>query len=193
MLHWSYYESGLWFVFFAFVFVIMSPLLLEGHIAFIHSVPLVVNTSWFFPHSWLITGVCNWCQTTVPLVEQELLTLPEHLRPPTSTPGSHGAHVAPSLVFYVIFYRSLFAFLSFFLLTIVMSVLRFTDSDYAFGIFNLFLCLNREFVIIINHKIIWRLWRKQFQSICVCALKFQQNWSRNYFCIMFGKLVALYV
>jgi hypothetical protein len=51
-------------------------------------------------------------------VEQELLTLPEHL---SSSPV-----VCPFVLF---------------LLVIVLSVLlRFTDSDYLFGIFKLFLC-----------------------------------------------------
>jgi hypothetical protein len=44
-------------------------------------VPLVVSTSRSFPHAWLITGfVTRLIQ--VSLVEQELLTLPEHLRSP---------------------------------------------------------------------------------------------------------------
>ena len=42
-------------------------------------VPLVVSTSRFFPHSWLITGFVTRITRRVPLVEQELLTLPEHL------------------------------------------------------------------------------------------------------------------
>ena len=45
-------------------------------------VPLVVNTSRFFPHSRLITGFVTRLTRRVPLVEQELLTLPEHLSPP---------------------------------------------------------------------------------------------------------------
>ena len=40
-------------------------------------VPLVVNTSRSFPHSWHITGFVTRL-THVPLVEQELLALPEH-------------------------------------------------------------------------------------------------------------------
>jgi hypothetical protein len=43
--------------------------------------------------------------------------------------------VARSLVFCVVFCRSLFVR---FLLTIVLSFPRFTDSDYKFGIFKLF-------------------------------------------------------
>jgi len=42
-------------------------------------VPLVVNTSRSFPHSWLITGFVTRLTRRVPLVEQEMLTLPEHL------------------------------------------------------------------------------------------------------------------
>ena len=42
-------------------------------------VRLVVNTSWSFPHSWLITGFVTRLTRPVLLVEQELLTLPEHL------------------------------------------------------------------------------------------------------------------
>jgi len=45
-------------------------------------VPLVVNTSGSFPHSWLITGFVTRLTRRVPLVEQELLTLPEHLSSP---------------------------------------------------------------------------------------------------------------
>ena len=47
-----------------------------------------------------------------------------------------GVRVTRSLVFCVMIYWSLFLLLSFFLLSIVLSVLlRFTDSDYPFGIF----------------------------------------------------------
>ena len=60
----------------------------------------------------------------MPLVEQEWLTLPKHL---TSPPVFSGVCVAQSLVFCVVFCRSLFVL---FLLTIVFSVLQFTDSDY---------------------------------------------------------------
>ena len=45
-------------------------------------VPLVVNTSRSFPHSRLITGFVTRLTRRVPLVEQELLTLPEHLSSP---------------------------------------------------------------------------------------------------------------
>jgi hypothetical protein len=45
-------------------------------------VPLVINTSRSFPHSRLITGFVTRLTRRVPLVEQELLTLPEHLSSP---------------------------------------------------------------------------------------------------------------
>jgi hypothetical protein len=45
-------------------------------------VPLVVNTSWPFPHSWLITGFVSKLTRRVSLVAQELLTLPKHLFSP---------------------------------------------------------------------------------------------------------------
>jgi len=70
-------------------------------------------------------------------MEQELPILQGNLR---SFQVFSGFRVARSLVFCVVFYRSLLALLSFFLLVIVPSVfLRFTDSDYPFGIFKLFL------------------------------------------------------
>jgi len=37
-----------------------------------------VNSPRSFPHSWLITGFVTRLTRRVPLVEQELLTLPEH-------------------------------------------------------------------------------------------------------------------
>ena len=75
-------------------------------------------------HSWLITGFVTRATWQMPLVEQEWLNLPEHL---TSPPVFSGVCVPQSLVFCVVFCRSLFVL---FLLTIVFSVLRFTDSDY---------------------------------------------------------------
>jgi hypothetical protein len=69
----------------------------------------------------------------VPLVEKELLTLPEHL---SSSPSFSGVRATRSLLLCVVFCSSLFVLSYFFLLTIVLSVvLRFTDSDYLFGIF----------------------------------------------------------
>ena len=67
------------------------------------------------------------------LVEQELLTIPEHL---DSSQVISRVRVTPSLVFWVVF------MCSFFLSDIVLLVLRFKASDYLFGIFWLLLwCL----------------------------------------------------
>jgi hypothetical protein len=59
-------------------------------------VPFVVNASWSFPHSWRITGFVR----RVPLVDQELLTLPEHL---SSPPAFSAVRVTRSLVLCVWF------------------------------------------------------------------------------------------
>ena len=67
----------------------------------------------------------------MPHVEQELLTLPEHL---ISTTVFSVVRVAQSVVFCGMFCRSFFV-----LLAIVLSVLLwFTTSDYPFGTFNHF-------------------------------------------------------
>jgi hypothetical protein len=69
-------------------------------------------------------------------MDQERLTLSGH---PSSPPVFIGLRVAQSLVFCVMFCRSLFVLLSFFFLAIVLSVLlRFMASDYTFDIFTLF-------------------------------------------------------
>ena len=70
----------------------------------------------------------------VPLVEQELFTIPVHL---SSPPVFSGVPVTRSLVLCVCFVDSFCSFR----LAIVLSLLRFTDSDYPFGIFKLFLPL----------------------------------------------------
>jgi hypothetical protein len=73
-------------------------------------VPLVVNTSRSFPHSWLITGFVTRLTRRVPLVEQELLTLPEHL---SSSLVFSGVRVTRSLVLYVCFVDRWFSFCAF--------------------------------------------------------------------------------
>jgi hypothetical protein len=81
----------------------------------------------------IITGFVTRLTRRVPLLEQKLLTLPEHLN---SLPVFSGVRVTRSLVLCVCF---VIRCLSFFLLAIVLSVLRYTDYDYPFGIFKLFL------------------------------------------------------
>jgi len=73
-------------------------------------VPLVVNTSRSFPHSRLITGFVTRLIRWVPLVEQELLILPEHL---SSPPVFSGVHVTRSLALYVCFEDRCLSFCSF--------------------------------------------------------------------------------
>jgi hypothetical protein len=104
-------------------------------------VPLVVNTTRSFPHSWLITGSTTRLTRRVSLVEEELITLPEHL---SSPPVCSGVRVSRSLVLCACFVERCLSFCIFFFLVIVLSVLlRYTDSDYLFGIFKLFLINNK--------------------------------------------------
>ena len=63
-------------------------------------VPLVVNTPRSFPRSWLISWFVTRLTRRVSLVEQKLLTLPEHL---SSPPVFSGVRVTRSLVLYVCF------------------------------------------------------------------------------------------
>ena len=86
-------------------------------------------------YSGEITGFVTRLTRRVSLVEQELLTLPEHL---SSLPVFSGVRVTRSLVLYVCFVDRCLSFCTF-LFAIVLSVLlRYTDSDYPFGIFKLF-------------------------------------------------------
>jgi hypothetical protein len=98
-----------------------------------HKWPRIYSTcrNHSFPHSWLLTGFASRLTRRLPLVEQELLTLPELL---SSTPVFSGIRVTRSLVLWVCFVDRCLPFLA-----TVLSVLRFTDSDYTFGIFKLLL------------------------------------------------------
>ena len=81
-----------------------------------------------FPHSRLITGFVTRLRRRMPLVEQELPTLPEHLSSPRVLSG---VHVTRSLVLCVCFVVIVVCPFVLFLLSIVLSVLlRYTDSDY---------------------------------------------------------------
>ena len=95
-------------------------------------VPLVTNTFWSFPHSWLITGFLTRETRRVPLVEQEVLTLPEHLSSHLIFSGVRGTR---SLALCVMFCRLFFFFwplccLSFFYLLILISPLVSSNSSY---------------------------------------------------------------
>ena len=97
-------------------------------------VPLVVNTSRSFPHSRFITGFV----IRLTRVEQELLTIPEHL---SSFPVLVG-FVLLDLSFYMYVLSIVVCPFVLFLLAIVLSVLRYTVSDCPFGISKLFLTTN---------------------------------------------------
>jgi hypothetical protein len=73
-------------------------------------VPLVVNTSRSFPHSRLITRFVTRLTWRVLLVEQNLLTLPEHLGSP---PVISGVRVTRSLVLCVCFVDRCLSFFTF--------------------------------------------------------------------------------
>ena len=80
----------------------------------------------------------------VSLVKQELPTLPEHL---SCAPFFSGVPVTRSFILCVMFCRSLFVL---FLLAIMLSVLlRFTDSDYLFGIFKLCAHVTKDKLLVI--------------------------------------------
>jgi hypothetical protein len=66
-------------------------------------VPHVVSTSWSFPHSRLITGFVTRLTGRVSLVEQKLITLPEH---PSSPPVFNGVRVTRSFILCVLFLRN---------------------------------------------------------------------------------------
>ena len=74
-------------------------------------VPLDVNTSRSFPHSRLITGFIIRLTRRVPLVEQDLLTLPEHM---SSASVLTGVRVTRSLDLYVCFVDRCLSFCTFF-------------------------------------------------------------------------------
>jgi hypothetical protein len=73
-------------------------------------VPLVINTSRSFPHSWVITGFVTRLTRRIPLVEQELPTFPEHL---SSPPDLSGIPFIRSLVLWVCFVNRCLSFFSF--------------------------------------------------------------------------------
>jgi hypothetical protein len=93
---------------------------------------LVANTSRPFPHAWLIIGFVTRLTLWVPLVEQELLTLPEHL-------SFSGVRVTRCLVVCVCFVELCLSFCTFLLAVVLSVILRYTDYNYPFVIFKLFI------------------------------------------------------
>ena len=94
---------------------------------------------WFPSHPvWHINesyGFVTRLRRRVPLVEQELLTLPEHL---SSSPILSGIRVTRSLVLCVCFLNNCVSFCPFSLGHRVVCPFSIYDSDYPFGIFKLF-------------------------------------------------------
>jgi hypothetical protein len=106
-----------------------------------HKISLICSTCRrhfpVFPHSLLITGFVTRLIRRVPLLEQELFTLQEQLRSPTILSR---VRVTRSLILCACFVHRCLSFCHF-VLVIVLSVLRFTDSYYPFGSFKLFLVI----------------------------------------------------
>ena len=116
-----------------------------------------------FMYLFMSTGVlhdshitrCSCCNNNTTGVASKTgnPTIPEHLSSPRCLVGD--VHVARSLVVYSVLYIIVCHF-PLFLLTIVMSVLRFTFSDYIYNIFmnhsRYRLCLEQEQVVVV---IVW--------------------------------------
>jgi hypothetical protein len=96
---------------------------------------LLYAWSWLDQSSWLITGFVTRLTRRVPLVEQELLTFPEHL---SSSPVFSEFRVTRFLVLYVCFVDRCLSFCTYFLAIVLSVLLRYTDSDCPFGNFKLF-------------------------------------------------------
>jgi len=130
LLSWSHHFES-------FIVAIMTWLTVMEYLC--HKWPRICstcrNTLRSFPHSWLITGFVTTLTRRVPLVEQELLTLPEHMSSPPVFSGVRGTR---SLVLYVCFVDRCLSFCTFSFGHCVSVLLRYTDSDYPFGIFKLF-------------------------------------------------------
>jgi hypothetical protein len=91
--------------------------------------PLVVYASRPFLISWLITRFVSELTRRLPLLEQELPTLPEHM---SSPPVFSGVRVTWSLVLCVCFVDRCLSFCTFFLLAIVLtySFIQIFTGDY---------------------------------------------------------------
>ena len=99
---------------------------------------LVVSTSLSFPHSRLITGFVTRLTRRVPLVDQELLTLPEHL---SSAPVLSNVRVTRSLVLCVYFVGRFLSICTFSFAHSFFYSSSIYDSDYHYVIFKLFFWL----------------------------------------------------
>ena len=100
------------------------------------NLPFVVMPIRSFPHLWITTRFVNRATCRLPLVQQELLTLPKHL----SAHHVHcGVRVTRSFVFCVVYFQIIVSpLVLFFLVTTALFVLQLRASDYPFGIIKLF-------------------------------------------------------
>ena len=105
-----------------------------------HWIPLVISTSRFFPHAWLITEFVTRVAWRVPLMEQELLTLLDHMSSPLVFSR---ARVAQSLVFCVALCRSLSVRFSFFFWPL-----------YCLSFFNLRILITP----LVSSNFSWKIW-----------------------------------
>ena len=117
--------------------------------------------------------VCTRLTQRVPVVEQKLLTLPEHLGSP---PVLSGVRVTRFLVLCVCFVARCLFFCLF--LSLVFAVLRCTNADY--GIFKLFLHLyeGQWHCVVCSSSIygFWLpLWYLQTLLACFCLIFFIGN------------------
>jgi hypothetical protein len=98
-------------------------------------VPLSVNTFRSFPHSRIIAGFVDILTRRVPLMLQEMPTLPEHLISPSVFSW---VRVSRSLVLYVCFVDRCLSFCTFSFGHCVVCYFSIYVSDCPFGIFKLF-------------------------------------------------------
>jgi len=119
-------------------------------------VPFVVITILFFPHWWLFTRFVTRVTVTqwVPLVEQQLLTLAEHMR---SLRVFSWVRVAQSLVFCVMFCRSLFVLLFY---CIVFNTFVYILWSHCFKLFLSCGYMLHTLALVIWYRILW----------CFCVL-----------------------
>ena len=123
-----------------------------------------------FPHTRLITGFVTILTRRVALVEQGLLTLPDHL---SSTSVFSEVGVTRFLALYVCFVDRCLSFCTFIFRPLYcLSFCHFLASDYLFGIFKLFL-LSRSRINIWNDTSIKSI---IYPVLRVCT----ENYSYNY-------------
>ena len=110
------------------LFQIMAKIIIDNKICFI---------AYVYTQFWILQKTCS-CEVAFVIVPKKKTCATcgagtAYLSgAPESTPGFKWIRVTRSLVLCVMYCTSFFDLLSFFFLAIVLSVLRFTDSDYPF-------------------------------------------------------------